>query len=114
LLALPVSQVEGIVPANPTERPRGRPGFCREDAARWAVGAALTLDNEDNDNVESTLEAELARLKQEHRDLDTAIDALERVVTGDQLQIQRLKKRKLVLKDRVQFIEDQLTPDIIA
>jgi hypothetical protein len=78
------------------------------------VGAALTLDNEDNDNVESTLEAELARLKQEHRDLDTAIDALERVVTGDQLQIQRLKKRKLVLKDRVQFIEDQLTPDIIA
>ena len=60
------------------------------------------------------LEAELARLKQEHRDLDTAIEALERMVAGDQLQIQRLKKRKLVLKDRISYLEDQLTPDIIA
>ena len=60
------------------------------------------------------LEAELARLKQEHRDLDTAIEALERMVAGDQLQIQRLKKRKLVLKDRIIQVEDQLTPDIIA
>ena len=60
------------------------------------------------------LEAELARLKQEHRDLDMAIEALERMVAGDQLQIQRLKKRKLILKDRIGFLEDQLTPDIIA
>jgi hypothetical protein len=59
-------------------------------------------------------EAELARLKQEHRDLDMAIEALERMVAGDQLQIQRLKKRKLILKDRISFLEDQLTPDIIA
>ena len=59
-------------------------------------------------------EQELARLKQEHRDLDTAIEALERMVAGDQLQIQRLKKRKLILKDRIGFVEDQLTPDIIA
>jgi hypothetical protein len=54
------------------------------------------------------------RRKQEHRDLDTAIEALERMVAGDQLQIQRLKKRKLVLKDRIMRLEDQLTPDIIA
>ena len=60
------------------------------------------------------LEAELARLKQEHRDLDMAIEALEHMVAGDQLQIQRLKKRKLILKDRIGFLEDQLTPDIIA
>jgi hypothetical protein len=60
------------------------------------------------------LETELARLKQEHRDLDTAIDALESMVAGDQLQIQRLKKRKLLLKDRIIQIEDQITPDIIA
>ena len=60
------------------------------------------------------LEAELARLKQEHRDLDTAIEALERMVAGDQLQIQRLKKRKLVLKDRIMRVEDQIPPDIIA
>lgn len=60
------------------------------------------------------LEAELHRLKQEHRDLDGAIDALESMVAGDQLQIQRLKKRKLVLRDRIAFLEDQITPDIIA
>jgi hypothetical protein len=66
------------------------------------------------DGGEDGMEAELSRLKQEHRDLDTAIDALENVVAGDQLQIQRLKKRKLILKDRMSFLEDQLTPDIIA
>ncbi|KFG67822.1 MULTISPECIES: YdcH family protein [Microvirga] len=60
------------------------------------------------------LEAELARLKQEHRDLDMAIDALESMVAGDQLQVQRLKKRKLSLKDQIIRLEDQLTPDIIA
>ncbi len=66
-----------------------------------------------NDNA-TELEAELSRLREEHRDLDHAIDALESVVASDQLQVQRLKKRKLVLKDRISFLEDQLTPDIIA
>lgn len=60
------------------------------------------------------LATELSRLREEHRDLDMAIAALEHVGPADQLQIQRLKKRKLFLKDRVSFIEDQLTPDIIA
>jgi hypothetical protein len=60
------------------------------------------------------LELQLGRLKQEHRDLDTAIEALEQMVAGDQLQIQRLKKRKLHLKDQINRLEDQLTPDIIA
>lgn len=59
-------------------------------------------------------ETELARLREEHRDLDHAIEALASLTAGDQLQIQRLKKRKLVLRDRIGFIEDQLTPDIIA
>jgi hypothetical protein len=59
---------------------------------------------------ESELRAQLARLRQEHRDLDAAIAA----PGADILQIQRLKKRKLVLRDRIGFIEDQLTPDIIA
>jgi hypothetical protein len=68
----------------------------------------------ENDEALGLLETELARLKQEHRDLDAAIDALEKNVAGDQLQIQRLKKRKLVLKDRISHVEDQLTPDIIA
>ncbi|MGL4974466.1 MAG: YdcH family protein [Bosea sp. (in: a-proteobacteria)] len=59
-------------------------------------------------------EAELRRLREEHRDLDFAIDALEKMGASDQLQVQRLKKRKLHLRDRVAYIEDQLTPDIIA
>src|SRR3712207_8554168 len=52
------------------------------------------------------MEAELARLKQEHRDLDMAIDALESMVAGDQLQVQRLKKRKLALKDQIIRLEE--------
>lgn len=61
-----------------------------------------------------TFTAELARLREEHRDLDSAIDALERVGSINQIQVQRLKKRKLYLKDRIAQIEDALTPDIIA
>ena len=60
------------------------------------------------------LESECARLREEHRDLDAAIEALHLVATIDQLQMQRLKKRKLVLRDRISYLEDQLTPDIIA
>ena len=63
---------------------------------------------------EDALRAELSRLEQEHRDLDSAILALENLGTGDRLQIQRLKKRKLSLRDRISYLEDALTPDIIA
>ena len=61
---------------------------------------------------EVALRAKLAELVQEHRDLDSAIAAL----TGsrDQLQLTRLKKRKLQLKDEITRIEDSLLPDIIA
>ncbi len=58
--------------------------------------------------------AEIDALRQEHRDLDAAIAALEQVGAPDRLQIQRLKKRKLVLRDRIGSLEDMLTPDIIA
>jgi hypothetical protein len=63
---------------------------------------------------ETELRAQLARLRQEHRDLDAAIEALQIAPGADILQIQRLKKRKLVLRDRIRAVEDQLTPDIIA
>ncbi len=63
---------------------------------------------------ESELRSQLARLRQEHRDLDAAIEALQSSPASDILQVQRLKKRKLVLRDRITHIEDQLTPDIIA
>lgn len=56
----------------------------------------------------------LAGLRIEHRDLDAAIDALTGAGIQDQLQIARLKKRKLRLKDQIAVIEDYLTPDIIA
>jgi hypothetical protein len=57
---------------------------------------------------------ELAHLRQEHRDLDMAIDALQGSAQPDSLQMQRLKKRKLYLKDRISALEDKLLPDIIA
>jgi hypothetical protein len=53
-------------------------------------------------------------LRIEHRDLDAAIDALTDAGATDQLQIARLKKRKLKLKDQISLIEDYLIPDIIA
>lgn len=53
-------------------------------------------------------------LRQEHRDLDAAIDALIFAPANDQLQIARLKKRKLKLRDEIVSLEDQLIPDIIA
>jgi len=60
------------------------------------------------------LREQLARLRAEHRDLDAQIVALEGSSLVDQLQIKRLKKRKLALKDRITAVEDQLLPDIIA
>jgi hypothetical protein len=63
---------------------------------------------------ERELRAQLARLQQEHRDLDAAIAALQESLGSDLIQVQRLKKRKLQLRDRITYIEDQLTPDIIA
>jgi hypothetical protein len=55
------------------------------------------------------------QLRQEHRDLDAAIQAMVEAGAGtDTIRIQRLKKRKLVLKDRITALEDRLLPDIIA
>ena len=63
---------------------------------------------------EQELRKRLAALKTEHRDLDAAIDALGEAGSTDQLQIARLKKRKLLLKDQIAMVEDALIPDIIA
>jgi hypothetical protein len=82
----------GERPANDDE---GRKPESRE-ASRKRLGAAL------------------ARLKQEHRDLDTAIISLETSMHSDQLQLKRLKKKKLQLKDEIAQTEDELFPDIIA
>ncbi len=63
---------------------------------------------------EEEMRKRLAQLKIEHRDLDAAIAALSAAGTPDQLQIARLKKRKLLLRDQISMLEDYLTPDIIA
>ncbi|MGE5538119.1 MAG: YdcH family protein [Gemmatimonas sp.] len=60
------------------------------------------------------LRRRLEELKTEHRELDVAIATLIEAARFDQIQAQRLKKRKLVLKDIIRKIEDILTPDIIA
>jgi len=68
-----------------------------------------------NENEENAaLNAKLAELVQEHRDLDAAIAALIASGSSDQIQLTRLKKRKLQLKDQIARIEDDLLPDIIA
>ncbi|WP_068087292.1 YdcH family protein [Novosphingobium rosa] len=64
--------------------------------------------------TEEELRKRLEMLRIEHRDMDAAIDALSGAGSQDQLQIARLKKRKLRLKDQISQIEDYLIPDIIA
>ena len=64
--------------------------------------------------TEEEMRKRLTQLRVEHRDLDTAIAALAATGGPDMLQVARLKKRKLALKDQIAFFEDHLTPDIIA
>jgi hypothetical protein len=99
----PASSGAGII------QPRTQHGA---DALRGGVSfesaVAMTQDEE------RELRQQLARVQQEHRDLDAAISALQHSPGSDLLQVQRLKKRKLYLRDRISHLEDQLTPDIIA
>lgn len=66
-----------------------------------------------SDQDQADLRMAFARLKQEHADYDAAIDAMT-AVGCNVMQIQRMKKKKLVIKDKLQNIEDQIIPDIIA
>ncbi len=63
---------------------------------------------------DEVLRVKLELLQREHRDLDDAIAALDAEGRADPLAVRRLKKRKLLLKDRMQSIQDEITPDIIA
>ncbi|MEM1132193.1 MAG: DUF465 domain-containing protein [Pseudomonadota bacterium] len=63
---------------------------------------------------EQAMRQKLEQLKLEHRDLDVAINALSESGGHDQLQLARMKRRKLMLKDQIAVIEDYLIPDIIA
>ncbi|HEV7255342.1 MAG TPA: YdcH family protein [Mesorhizobium sp.] len=66
-----------------------------------------------SDQEQAELRLQYARLKQEHLDFDAAINAML-TVGCDPLQIQRMKKKKLALKDRLRSLEDRVVPDIIA
>jgi hypothetical protein len=68
----------------------------------------------DTDTDAEALRQRLAALRQEHRDLDDAINALDEAGSHNHLQVQRLKKRKLALKDQILKLESLLLPDIIA
>ena len=60
------------------------------------------------------IERRIPSLREEHRDLDAAVEAMAAMGTTDLIGVARLKKRKLALKDQIQFYEDMLNPDIIA
>lgn len=87
-------------PALFSTRPGGV-GFNSGEPRGWALD-------------EAELRTRLEALTHEHRDLDSAIEALRGLVGHDQIQLARLKKRKLKLRDDIAWIHDQLVPDIIA
>ena len=71
------------------------------------------MDKESND-LQSNIQNQIAMMESEHRDLDLAIKQLGEVLPFDQLKLQRLKKRKLFLKDEMAKLRSQILPDIIA
>lgn len=72
------------------------------------------MTRELDETLRGAYEARLAELKQEHRDLDLAILRLEETPLQDQLALKRMKKRKLLLKDQIAWMERELDPDIPA
>lgn len=88
---------------------RGRPAA----EAPGEVAIEMPEDERPEMAPEEVMRVELEGLRERHRDLDVAIEALAEKGT-DPLAVRRLKKRKLRLRDRIAYLEDQLTPDIIA
>ncbi len=86
------------------------PGNHPKGCDRLSSGQGIEMERRD----ERELREELVTLRAEHRKLDSEIATLEDNPSADQLLIKRLKKKKLVLKDRITQIEDKLLPDIIA
>lgn len=101
---------------NPPKRLSRLAKSCKRDNIARAVfdGGRLKRRGEMQRERERELREELVQLREQHRALDEEIVELEGSAAGDQLLIKRLKKKKLALKDRIQVIEDQLLPDIIA
>jgi hypothetical protein len=86
---------------------------CGRGGQNHSGGDRCMNDNR-SEAEKAAIRAEVERVRLEHHDLEAAIEALLAVGAVDQLQIQRLKKRKLLLRDRLRGLEDEITPDIIA
>lgn len=74
----------------------------------------MTEDSDFDTDPDAAIRAQIAMLRQEHQDLDDAVRALSAGSVPDMIQIARLKKKKLALRDQITLLEDRLTPDIIA
>ena len=74
----------------------------------------LDVDGNIGNAEHVALQQRIVALKMEHRDLDTAIERLARDALHDELQLRRLKRRKLLLKDQIARLERQLDPDVLA
>ena len=70
--------------------------------------------DKDTNGLKGNIHNQIAMMESEHRDLDSIIEQLGEVLPFDQLKLQRLKKRKLVLKDEMAKLRSQILPDIIA
>ncbi|NNU17475.1 DUF465 domain-containing protein [Parvularcula sp. ZS-1/3] len=88
----------------------GKPPFTVIDGDGGANDVAPKPDGANDE----ALELKIRQLEEEHRDLDQAILTMEERMPYDRLTIGRMKKRKLILKDQIQELRDQLFPDIIA
>jgi hypothetical protein len=83
-------------------------------ATNWGPRRIMNAPTDLSMKTDDVLRVELEVFRREHRDLDEAIRAMQQTGTADQLTLQRLKKKKLMLKDKIAQIEDRLLPDIIA
>ena len=107
-IALPIR----IIPPDETRAIRA---ICKRSGVRPDAAACTCADRAPAMDLDvEALKAKLTALKIEHRDLDDVIARIAERVPFDQLQLQRLKKRKLLLKDQISKIESELLPDIIA
>jgi hypothetical protein len=70
--------------------------------------------DKDSNDLQGNIQNQIAMMESEHRDLDSVIEQLGEALPFDQLRLQRLKKRKLFLKDEVAKLRSQILPDIIA
>ena len=103
---------------------RGRPFSLIANEADFRIWSIKINSGEDHTKIQMTnvlnmpreeiLRIELETKKREHRDLDEAIAALHENTRPDMLTLQRLKRKKLALKDKIRRLENEITPDIIA